>query len=53
MNAGAGTYASTEATNAQPLKTLEAEISQEEATISQDSRISRCKIGLLARPLRN
>ncbi len=36
MNAGAGSYASTEAANAKPLKTLEADISQEEATISQD-----------------
>ncbi len=36
MNAGAGTYASTEAANAKPLKTLEADISQKEATISQD-----------------
>ncbi|MGA7050866.1 MAG: PE family protein [Mycobacterium sp.] len=36
MNAGAGTYASSEAANAKPLKTLEADISQEEATISRD-----------------
>src|SRR5271163_1320027 len=36
MNTGAGTYASAEAANAKPLKTLEADISQEEATISRD-----------------
>jgi hypothetical protein len=36
VNAGAGTYASTEAANAKPLTTLEADISQEEATISHD-----------------
>jgi hypothetical protein len=35
-NAGAGSYASTEAANADPLTTLEAKISQEEATISHD-----------------
>jgi hypothetical protein len=36
MNAGAGSYASTEAASVKPLRTLEAEISQEEATISRD-----------------
>jgi hypothetical protein len=36
MNTGAGSYASAEAANAKPLTTLEAKISQEEATISQD-----------------
>jgi PE family len=36
MNAGAGTYASTEATNGKPLQNFEATISQDEATISRD-----------------
>jgi len=35
MNAGAGSYASTEAANARPLRALEADISQEEATVSR------------------
>ena len=53
MNAGAGTYASAEATNGKPLPTFEAKISQDEATSCKTSQTSRCKIGLLARPLRN
>jgi hypothetical protein len=35
MNAGAGSYASTEAASVKPLRTLEADISQEEATVSR------------------